>query len=148
MTASRYDAESETLILRIVSDDEVTEPNPTPPSPMMVLIADEEAATHRTLIEYNGVLWGGGAPDLIAQIVAQLEEHDLDPEFLYTGQGQPYISSEEGKFVFFGRFSHVSRTYRVLTNDPAVIAQLTAAISSNPTVLAFYDEQQRPEDAE
>jgi hypothetical protein len=96
----------------------------------------------QTIIVSNGSKWLGEAPDTIETLLAVLAQEPLDHTFERYGNfitpltEQTLIAPQRhpellGLTEFWGNFARVSHVFCIRTNDPAVIATLTAAIRQN-----------------
>ena len=76
----------------------------------------------------NGNKWAGQAPDDLATLLDVLGRHPLEGCFAPFIRADP---ASPGRVSFFGNFTNVSHVFRVVTDDPEVIATLAAAIVLN-----------------
>lgn len=121
----------------------------------------------KTIIHSNGSRWAGEKDASIEELFAILAEYplrrDLEAcgDFIVEGPicvwqngydeetGYPlYIESDEqpyaGMTSFWGNFYNLSHVFNISSNDPAVIATLTAAIRANQA-RPDYLAQPKPE---
>ncbi len=94
----------------------------------------------RTLIISCGSRWGGEEPATVDELLAALATEALDPRFEEFGgfiDLCPIAANSERQLLpdgwvqFHGNFQTVSHVFQIVTNDPAMIAELTAAIRAN-----------------
>lgn len=83
----------------------------------------------KTTIISNGSRWAGQSPATIEDLLDVLGKHPL------SGTHAPFIHHSEicGSTRFFGNFATVSHVFNIDTDDPELIATLTAAIAQNQT---------------
>ena len=113
-------------------------------------MATQAQPQHSTQIISNGSKWAGQAPDPIELLLERLSQYPLDPVFLCNrGEGTPYQNATEGSdlVTFAGNFTTFSGVFRIVTNDPALVAELTARIEANETVIAWRAEHAGPKKA-
>jgi hypothetical protein len=91
-----------------------------------------------TTIQSNGSKWAGDEPDSIDQLFEVLASHVLDRRF-ECPLGHAFISvcqaSERwaipGTTRFHGNFLTLSHVFSIDTDEPELVARLTAAIEAN-----------------
>lgn len=76
----------------------------------------------------NGSKWAGQAPDDLATLLDVLGRHPLEGYFAPFVRLDP---ASPDRVRFFGNFATVSHVFRIVTDDPEVIASLAAAIVLN-----------------
>lgn len=82
-----------------------------------------------TVIHSNGSKWAGEAPDSIEVLLDVLGREALDPTFEEYGD---FVTRREGGSVlFFGNFAKLSHVFQIDSDEPAIVAALTAAIRAN-----------------
>lgn len=102
-----------------------------------------------TKIESNGSKWAAEAPDSIDQLLAVLASEPLDSSFeqygnfiitnprhcVYLGRNKYQeldpIYPDASATRFFGNFANVSHVFNIDTDEPELVATLTAAIRAN-----------------
>lgn len=103
----------------------------------------------RTIIVSNGGGYTMEGPEGIDHLLARLESEVLDPRFEQFGNFIVTEDSalEEGQTQFFGNFVTYSHVFDIRSDDPDVVARLTAAIRANQQTPAYLaaleDEQER-----
>lgn len=115
----------------------------------------------KTIIDSCGSKWKGDTPNTVAQLLALLAVEPLDPQFedfgnfintnpmaardggygpdgkrLYIETG-PCYPDMPGCVEFWGNFYAVSHVFKIVSTDPAVIEQMTAAIRANQATPAY-----------
>jgi hypothetical protein len=101
-----------------------------------------------TTIHSNGSKWHGESPDTVEQLFAVLQTHVLDRMFEFE-DGTAFIErsgaddkwAPQGTVRFWGNFLHLSHVFSIDTDEPDLIARLTAAIQAN---MARPDYQEQP----
>lgn len=109
------------------------------------------------LISSNGSKWAGESPDSLQDLFERLATHPLDPsfedygDFVMPARSAVHVRGydEDGTFVdryddtgplhseapeavrFWGNFFTVSAVFEIDTDEPELIARLTAAIRAN-----------------
>lgn len=92
-----------------------------------------------TTINYNGSKWAGEEPDSIATLLDVLASEVLNRLFECSVGGNPFISKSEvdakwappGTTRFHGNFLNLSHVFSIDTDEPELVAELTAAIEAN-----------------
>lgn len=81
-------------------------------------------------IKSNGSHWYGEAPDSVDDLLRVLQNHPLDRTFEAYGN---FVQSAYSTRVvrFWGNFRTVSHVFSIDTDEPELIAKLTAAIRQN-----------------
>jgi hypothetical protein len=91
---------------------------------------------YRTIIASNG----GGLAEDIEKLFERLATTPLNPTFESYGdfahEADP-VQGLPGAMFFFGNFWGLSAVFRILSDDPALIARLTAAIRANKATPAY-----------
>ncbi len=100
------------------------------------------------IITQNGSRWAGEAPADLAALLEMLASYTLDPRFEEYGNfiDERAISCRDeqplypvGYVKFWGYFFTISHGFEVITNDPQVVAEITAAIRANQAAPAYAD---------
>lgn len=97
-----------------------------------------------TNIISNGSKWAGEPLDTIEDLCAVLQSNPLDRTF--EGFGNFVLADPDEPVRFWGNFFDLSHVFSIDTDDPAIIARLTALIRANqqtPAYLAQASPEQR-----
>ena len=92
-----------------------------------------------TTIHSNGSHLAGEEPDTIMELLAVLQAYTLEPMFERNGDfiidSDPVLPFKTVRF--FGNFRYLSHVFSIDSDDPFVIATLTAAIRANQSTPAY-----------
>lgn len=115
-----------------------------------------------TINQSNGSKWAGEQPDSIETLIEVLGREPLDSRFEGYGDfayqtpchadyddagkiidGAPMFPEHERVWAFFGNFANLSHVFDIVSNDPAVIEPLRAAIAANRASAAYAAAKRR-----
>ncbi|OGV64621.1 MAG: hypothetical protein A3K19_29790 [Lentisphaerae bacterium RIFOXYB12_FULL_65_16] len=85
----------------------------------------------------NGSTTAGQAPASVETLLELMGREPLDATF--EGYGNFVERDPTGTVLFFGNFARRSHVFNILTDEPELIATLTAAIRNNQAGEAYRD---------
>lgn len=92
-----------------------------------------------TSIQSNGSRWAGEEPATIEELLTVLAGNDLDVSAYGPAKARQvfgdalygFVTLDGDTATYEGNFRDVSHVFNITTDDPEVIARLTAAIRAN-----------------